>query len=130
MQDRPALVIEGNEMSKASRVEEVGATFEALRAHGPTKGPTVSAGVVYAAVGLVSLLGYAPREFQPVPVAELVRYLNTTREVLIRGWREAELAGILERESRKEPGKPRRGHIRFTEQFLAEIDRIIKEEER
>lgn len=116
-------------MEKSTRVLEQWATFEALREHGPTKGATASSGVIYAVVGLVGILGFAPRQFVAVPVADLVRYLNTTREVLIRGWKEAEAAGLLERESRKEPGQLRRGYIKFTDEFLAAIDRVIESEE-
>lgn len=106
------------------------ATFEALRAGGPTKGQTMNSGVVYAVVGLVNFLGYAPRKFEPVSTMGIVRSLSTTRDTLLRGWSEAESVGYLERESRKEPGQLRRGYIRFTEEFLAKIDRIKKEEER
>lgn len=116
-------------MSGTERIPEGWATFEALRAHGPTKGETVDSGVVYAVTGLVSFLGYAPREPEPVPTASVVRHLLTTRDTLMRGWKEAERASLIARESRKEPGQPRKGYIRFTNTLLDEIDRIIAEGE-
>lgn len=113
-------------MTSETQSREVWATFEALRASGPTKGPTMNSGVIYAVVGLVNFLGYAPREFEGVPTTDVVRSLFTTRDTLIRGWSDAESAGYLERESRKEPGQLRRGYIRFTDEFLALIDRIVE----
>lgn len=113
-------------MNSEIRTREVWATFEALRAGGPTKGPTMNSGVIYAVVGLVNFLGYAPREFEPVSTMDVVRNLSTTRDTLLRGWGDAESAGYLERESRKEPGQLRRGYIRFTKNFLAQLDQITE----
>ena len=99
----------------------MGATFAALVEHGPTKPPTISAGVVYALTGLVLLEG-VPRTWTPISVADHTRRLQVSREALMRGYKEAEAAGLVSRESRKEPGRPRKGYLRFEEPLIELID--------
>ncbi|MDN5588162.1 MAG: hypothetical protein L0G69_16545 [Brevibacterium sp.] len=101
--------------------EQVGATVRALIRRG-TEGS-----LIFGLAGLVDYLDEVPRDFTPVVTADAVRHLSSTRPTLIRAWEAAEQAGLIARESRAYAGQRKTGHIMFTSEFLADIDRILGE---